>query len=226
MTAKIVSGMIPTLTLRGVDPLKVQKEYLDGKYSEYQPATRIGQWQPSAPVIKHEIASTVNEPISGFQKSGTTQLIATTHCQPFLQFLHRGTQQVMMGGRCQYCNRTFTHEAMGIPLKVEPLPENKLLIYYVDKTCSYPCAFALWKRKYNGGTRYRDFRYADGEQILRYLYAIQHPESGPLEEPPSPELLKCNGGSLDDNEYDQNKHYVESPSFVFQPVKLQSFKRE
>jgi len=224
MIKSIVLNVNPSFLLRKVDPNRVIDDYFSGKYS------KIGQIErtTNAPLIHHgpamtaQIATTPDEGIYGFRnKSNITQVVATTDCGEYLSYISEETGRSIIGGRCQHCMREFNRPALGVPVRLIEV-QGKLMVHYTNIACGYRCAFALWKRRYNGGTRYRDYRYIDGEQILKHLYALQYPQAGPLREAPDPFLLKCNGGCLTDEEYDNENHaYLPSQAIILAPAKMQ-----
>lgn len=223
----VVVGVTPTFLLRGVDPLRVAEDYLKGSYSNIT-CKRREESRPPLPTagpVATQIAGTTEADVYGYRnKSNITQVVATTNCRNYVTFVSAQTGEPVMGGRCKHCHRDFTHAGLGVPIRLEE-SEGKLVVYFVDLAGHYECAFALWKHKYNGGSRYRDSRYMDGESILRHLYAIQYPEAPPLREAHDPDLLKCNGGCLDDAEYDAMNHiYLSTPSIIWAPVKMQALR--
>ena len=225
MIKSIVLNVNPSFLLRKVDPNKVIEDYFNGKYNTLIRTERaLGTAAPAAlgPAMAAQIASTPDSSIYGFRnKSNITQIIATTNCNEYLTFISEETGRPIIGGHCRHCMRDFKHEAKGVPIRIVEI-EGKLIVYFVSIVCNFRCMFALWKRKYNGGSRYRDYRFADGEQIIKHLYALQYPTGSPLKEAGDPDLLKCNGGCLDDEEYDNGNYvYQPSQSIIWAPIKMQ-----
>lgn len=223
----VVTGVTPTFLLRGVDPIRTAEDYLKGVYSNisYKRREDSGGTPTVSGPVATQIATVAEADTYGYRnKSNITQVVATTNCRNFVTFVSASTGEPVWGGRCKYCYREFTHAGLGVPIRLEET-DGKLTVYFVDLAGHYECAFALWKRKYNGGTRYRDSRYMDGEMILRHLYALQYPGAPPLREAHDPDLLKCNGGCLDDAEYDAANHvYLPTPSMIWAPVKMQALR--
>lgn len=223
----VVTGVTPTFLLRGVDPIRIAEDYLKGTYSALS-CKRREESGPALPVtgpVATQIASTTDADLYGYRnKSNITQVVGTTNCRNYVTFVSAHTHEPIVGGRCKWCRREFAHVGLGVPVRLLQ-GEGKLIVYFIDLACHFECAFSLFKRRYNGGSRYRDSRFMDGESILRHIYALQYPDAPPLREAHDPELLKCNGGCLEDAEYDSRSHiYLPTPSMIWAPLKLQALR--
>jgi hypothetical protein len=225
--SSIVINSIPTFLLRKLNPNEISKNYIDGKYKSYtinniiksKTDKTIKQTSTTTQVGTHH-----DNDIYGFKNKNNLQTIATTNCKPYISFISSETGSQIIGGKCKWCLRNFTHQAIGIPIKSIKI-ENTIVIYFESIACRYGCAYSLWKQKYNRMMIRRDTQFINGEIILKYLYSIQYPNFPPLREASDPDLLKCNGGSLEDNDYDNyNYVYVPTSSYIWAPVKEQHLK--
>lgn len=221
----IVINSVPTFLLRKVDPNEVIHNYNNGKYKDLvlNKTSKINEKPTqSQSAMGTQVALKLENDIYGYRnKSNSIQVVATTDCKPFVEFISNETGSPVMGGRCKWCRRDFKHQAIGVPVKTVRM-DDKLVVYYNGVACRYGCAYALWKLMYSKMMLRRDSQFINGEMILKYLYSLQYPNSPKLQESADPDLLKINGGSLEDSEYDNyNYIYLPNTSFVWAPVKSQ-----
>lgn len=154
-------------------------------------------------------------------RSGTGSLIACDGCTAYNNFSNGEKITI----RCNYCRRDFLierpfHVIIDIhnddfsqKSEIKSLPGSNLhkmnlgdrVVFGADQCCSRSCAYGLALENGNKDTIYytRTF-YSDGEDLLP---------------PKSWRLLKVNGGSLTDEEWDDPTYkYTLQPSFIY-PVK-------
>jgi hypothetical protein len=218
----IVINSTPTFLLRKVNPSEVIQNYNSGKYSQLVlNKTTKTEIRSSQTAIGSYVAGKQDGDVYGYRNKGNNvQVIATTDCKPYVEFISNETGAPIMGGRCKWCRREFTQQAIGVPIKSVRM-EGKIVVYYSGVACKYGCAYSLWKQQYGMKMLRRDSQFLAGEMILKYLYSLQYP-GREIKEAADPELLKSNGGSLDDDEYDNSNYtYIPTNSFVWAPVKSQ-----
>jgi hypothetical protein len=227
MANKAVIGIVPTFTLRRVDPKEVYDKYLKGCYAEMKfPKEKISL----------SISSTATNPTMSSSpdagvfcsrlKNNTFQVIATSNSIPYSIYMNNG-QNLPVGGECMYCRKKFETDALGIPTRMKEYRDsnNRLsLIFYMDDCsyCSFECAFAALKFYSNGQANVYDPLYMDSEQLLRYLYSIVYPNAGHLRESPDRRLHQRFNGPLEDDAFYSNKHaYIRTSNVILAPLKVQ-----
>jgi len=217
----VVLNSVPTFLLRRVNPADVIQKYNQGHFKTVVVSKTITHKSQTQTAMGNQIATNLENNVYGYRtKSNNIQVIATTNCKPYVEFISSESGMPVMGGKCRWCKRNFTHQAIGVPIKSVKI-DNKIIVYYTNIACRFGCAFALWKSMYNKMMLRRDSQFINGEIILKYIFSLQCPERE-LHEAPDPDLLKVNGGSLDDSEYDNDNYiYLNNHSFIWAPVKEQ-----
>ena len=227
MASKAVIGVVPTFTLRRIDPKEIYEKYKKGLYA--------GLSLPKEK-IAISVSSTVTDPTmsSSFEfgiyccrlKNNTIQVIATSNSVPYHVYMDNGCM-LPQGGECLHCRKQFVTEALGIPTKMKEVRDDigrLSMVFYMDDCsyCSFECVFSALKLYSNGQAHMYDPLYMDSEQLLRYLYSQIHPNAGPLRDAPDRRLHQRFNGPLDDEAFHSKKHtYIRTSNIVIAPIKVQ-----
>lgn len=222
--SKIVLTQVPTFLLRGVSFLEVLGNYRMGKYAAYFPETNDNIDIVITPAVKIETKQVSTDQTSGIyttrNKSNGIETVATTGVEAYISYLSSDSGKPVQGGKCMNCRRSFSHVSIGIPISVDRKGKEWFVTTF-GVTCSYECSLSAWRKRY-GTKGTRDHRYFDGEQLLKLLYSKAYPNGGVLREADDPDLLICNGGSLDEEQYNRSLHgWMPIAGFISVPAKMQ-----
>jgi len=215
-----VLSCTPTFTLRGVDPLQILQQYLDGDFTKITDIPSKVTAAKSTTLITQGYGADVNSEVYVYRdKNNNQQTIVTTN--------HDAYSCVRDGKdyrpkRCRWCRRKFTQERdpVGIPTAYLKDHEGKY-IFYTDQPNfdTFECALACLRRTQKIRL-YKDSLYMDSEQFLK-LFCKVATGVDDLQEAKDWILYHKNGGHLTDKEYFQNTHtYRRTSNIVCLPIKV------
>ena len=220
----------PTISLRGLDPSKVLRDYQEGKYRKYQPvAVKIKLASLSTLVLQSYNTDSSKGIYFIKDRSNMPRFIATTESSTYETF-SKGEGVRAPGGRCAYCLQDFTHDSIGIPIKMErrtlyKTDDHDVVVtapHYVFWTTGVFCNFrdALgFIRSCKAGTFPED-----SEKLLMFMWSLDHPDEV-LTPSPDPRLLDSLGGPLTRTEFDDTKYrYHPTGQFILLPAKLKFYR--
>ena len=205
----------PTFLLKGIEPFDLSEEYKSGQIL----VTLAFEKKKIAPVaLTTNRGKSFRDGIYTFRnRDNFVHTIATTGAKSFSFVNEKGEPQ--QGGICVACHEEFNHEALGIPIHLVQHNE-KVLVFRIYVTCNFHCTLRLIRLLQR--IRHRPVNLTHAEQFLRYLYSKMHPEGPPLQEAADPLLLESHDGSLNPEEYkDQRYTYVSVSNLIFYPAKEQ-----
>lgn len=204
----------PTFLLKGINPEQLARDY---KNPEFLAGLNFEKSTIAPIVLMSNRGKSIQDAIYTFRnRDNFIQTVVTTNAKAYMLVGTDGCSQ--KGGTCFICRRTFTTGNIGIPVSAK-IVEDVVIVYTLYSTDSFRCSLQLIRNL----TRYgRKPQLASAEPFLKFLYSKMHPEKGPLKLPPNPLLLESNGGSLNDEEYDDPRYsYIETPNLILYPAKEQ-----
>lgn len=204
----------PTFLLKGINP-----SLLDEDYNEEKLAKIIPEKKKIVPIaLSTNRGKTFRDAIYTFHnKDNILQTIATTNVKNFTFLDQKG--ELRKGGKCNACQQEFTHESLGVPVRLTR-EGDKILVYTVYTTCSFGCTLRLTRAIQRLRNNNCNFKYS--EQYLYFIYRRMYPDGPALKESPDPLLLELNGGSLKPEEYSDHRYkYIYLPNLIFYPAKEQ-----
>ena len=217
--SSVILSVSPTLFLKGLVSTDIYNKYNAGEYRyftlDYIKNIKInlnGKLSNISAIGKDSYSDIFTK--SSFKNQ--IQIYCTDNCHYFNTF----SQGVTGETKCYWCRKTFNGQPVGYPIRmdIETGGEDSPDYYIFHSTtamCTFQCALAGLHQDLKLGK-------AKPESLvyLKFAYEKIYPKAGPLCPAPDWELLKSNGGSLDDNEYYLNTHrYIKTSSVVFSPVK-------
>ena len=230
MDKKTIVSVTPTFLLKGVDPIRIYNEYVQGKYVNMCiPHNKIKLSVSSLALAPQHGTSIDSESYSYKDKTNNNQVVAmTNHIQYSIVKANDGKELPVIG-KCEWCLRKIKQTPVGIPIavtKVTRVSNNEKytnLTFHVDGLqCRFECAYSVLKRRNASSYLYRDPLHMDSEQMLLLMYRTMHPHSGKLMEAKDWRLLKENNGTLDDDKYDEGSHhYIRTNNVVLLPAKIE-----
>ena len=225
-------NVVPSILLRGVDPLDIISRYNNGGFvnteriqSSEKSATKI------APITFAPISDSIEDAYYTFKdRNGHTQVIVFANHAEYKAY-HEGKE---IKRKCHFCFREFTHEPERIPISIEDrfLPSStdpnrvKVRIVWGIKTFCHPnhCWSSI-KQHLNMRYRYRDVIMQDTDIMYKNICKERFPNLV-LKDIPL-ELWSEFGGSLDDEAFFSNIQtdggtytYNKMSSFIVVPAKV------
>lgn len=240
-TEKPIIRVAETFTLRKIPVKDITAKYLAGNYNNRPLTNNKIRTSTAALKVGRETGFDFSSEIYRFSdKHNTPQTILTTNhaLYKYHECLQNGKVADVPLVKCKYCKRKITKAPIGLPVAMELSSNNNntntssnsntnnqyVTFYVIDIFCDFGCAFTFLKRR-NGESRiYRDTLYMNAEQMLYCMYYRMYPDKigASIREKPDWELLRENGGLLNDEEFDSDTtDYVSVPSLVILPAKKQ-----
>lgn len=214
MSVKIV----PTFLLKGVDPKVVLSQYQKGFFNR-EPVEKSPIKEGASNFFRRKYSTDVNDGVFKINnKNNFNIIIATTGHE-----LCKNFPEDKLGGRCRMCNRDFTHERTGIPVAHDVCTlaseEGMLEIYNVFWThgvfCNDRCVYGFLDS-------FKD-PYPNSLAWLKTMHSIRYPNDRDFRPCNDPFLLKINGGSLEDEEW-ETQYFSPIGNVLLIPVKTEYFK--
>lgn len=234
MASSSMSSSRPIFVLRQVNVVDLIQRYNNGEFTKVAkpPSSKIDVVK-SAPIMAPTYGKTMHEATCVIKdRMDKSIIIYTSNVNNFETFT-KSNGTMPKGGRCDWCRRTFTQESQGIPIAYKEeealrLGENGVLVsqnYYAfwdeGTYCTYRCVLADIIKFKEVGPQQRDQLYLNSESALRFRFSLQYPEAGPLKPAHDYRLLKENGGSLTDEEFDSDKYvYLRTSNVLLIPAKV------
>lgn len=226
----------PTFLLKGVDPDKLLADYQAGFFSRpIKAKTKIIIAQNTT-ILAPTYGTTNESPIFCMKdRNNCSVIVATTGHTDYEVFTRTGGE-LPIGGRCDRCKKDFAHTAMGYPVGYQELtvltnddndPKSAhyriLYVFWVDgEFCSFECALGYVQLILALPADYRDTTLRNSEQMLKMLYKLTYPTAPPLRPAQNPRLLRTNGGSLGEEEWQDVRHiYVRTDRILMIPAKVE-----
>ena len=130
---KAVFGVNPTFLLRGIDPVKVLNDYLEGKFIDKVIDNDKIKAISSSIILAPQHGSTYESETYVYRdKTNTQQLIATTnHAQYSIVKASDGTE-LAIEGLCMWCRCEIKTPPVGIPVEIKWDRAKNLYIFHVD----------------------------------------------------------------------------------------------
>lgn len=221
---KPLVSVTPTFLLRGIEPIKVLNDYLQGKFSQVTlPNSKI-QISSSSITLAPQYGNNGDSETYVYQHKINDHTIVTTNHDKYILSKGSDPHELPKGGCCLWCRQNIEISPVGIPVKIEKVFTNAKYHFYVDQPyyCRFECCFSGLKRDNPCCNIFRDPLYADSEQMLKLMFNILYPGKGPLKEAHDWRLLKENNGPMPKEEYYSNTHcYYRTPNIIISPVKIE-----
>lgn len=222
---KVVTGYVPTFTLRSIHHNDVITRYLRGDFSQLN--LDVGGIKLTNGIGLSTVGgySADSEVYSYSDRENVSHRIVTTNHDAYNVFIHP-TEGSLRCTKCLWCRKGLELDdriGVGIPVKLEVTAQG--YAYHVDLPyhCSTSCALATLRRRQLSKI-HRDSIYTDSESLLIHLHRIEHPNEPPLKEAPDWILRVENGGPLTDDEFYKNHTtYRRSTNIIYLPVKIEYF---
>ena len=149
MDKKTIVSVTPTFLLKGVDPIRIYNEYVQGKYVNMCiPHNKIKLSVSSLALAPQHGTSIDSESYSYKDKTNNNQVVAmTNHIQYSIVKANDGKELPVIG-KCEWCLRKIKQTPVGIPIavtKVTRVSNNEKytnLTFHVDGLqCRFECAY-------------------------------------------------------------------------------------
>jgi hypothetical protein len=224
ISSRVITGYIPTFTLRGITHTNVSSKYNRGDYIDVNIGE--GNLKISGGINLNTGGYNINsETYSYSDKENVTHKIITTNHELYNVFL-KSTSTASKCNKCLWCRKELDTTIMNIGIPVKLIIDNNGYTYHVDLPyhCSYGCALATLRRRQSSRI-HRDTIYTDSESLLIHQHRILTPSGSPsIKESPDWILRADNGGPLSDEEYYKGiVTYRRSTNVIYLPVKIEYF---
>lgn len=223
----------PTFLLKGINPNKILADYQAGLYfRSSKPKSHIKQSKNTS-ILAPVYGTSNKDPIFAVKDRNNTDIIIATTNQSNYEVYTKLGGSLPEGGRCQRCSKDFKHTAIGYPVAFQEQTilighglEAKYRIIYVFWTegifHSCECALAYLNLLLAQPADYRNTSYRDSVRWLRMMHKLMYPDAGVLRESQDPQLMKSNGGSIPDEEWNANTHiYKRTDRLLLIPAKTE-----
>ncbi len=223
-TGKPFFNIVPSILLRGVDPLDVLEKYHAGYFQNLKrdspgPTIRV------AAITFAPISDSVDEAFYTFKdKNGQTQVLVFENQQEYKAYLE-GKE---IKRRCDFCMVEFTHEPERIPIKIEEryLPSSDApnrtkvkIVWGIKKYCNPIHCWTAIQHHLNLRYRYRDVLMQDSDILYKNICKERFPNLI-LREIPL-ELCAEFNGPIDQTTPGGGEYtYKKMSSFIVVPVKI------
>src|SRR5680860_610576 len=214
----------PTFLLRGIDPVDILQKYINGEYEKLD--------IPKEKALKVDTVITADRTIGENSESeiyeytdvtnNRHRVITTDHARYAIARDGHQLDQIKKPSICRYCRRTFEHEPVGIPVKMEYFRDIKFTIFHIEAIiCTFECARTLVKWRTQFPPSRRDPLYRDSETLLLNMFDIIYP-SEKLGEIGDWWLLECNNGPIKEKDFFSKTHiYRRTTNLVMLPSKVE-----
>jgi uncharacterized protein YutD len=223
---KSIIRISENFTIRKIDPKLLACNFFKGEYSNRTlPENKIKSSHASIKMGKDVGYKSTAEVFQFKDKNNNYQTIYTTNHASYDYFSGNIDEKPLL--RCKYCKRGNLKNSIGLPISMEIQNNNNIIFYVIDTFCDFGCAFSFLKRKNSENRLFRNSLYMNAEQMLYCFYYRVFPDKigEKIKEKPDWDLLRENGGSLTNEEFDSDAtEYVLVPSLIMLPSKKQYIK--
>jgi hypothetical protein len=212
-----VIGIIPGFALRRLDPNVIVTRYREGFYRTLAMPSRVALRAVavrSTNVVSNHGQTPEDQVYHYRDKNNVNQTILTTN--HVISVRERTPPYT-----CDFCRYTFTHEGIGVPVRLCKKTGVELEVITDGDCCSFECTLSQIRRFYPNAIRYKDPQYIDSEQLLKYLHRACHPDAPTLREAKDPRLLTPNGPMTREEWLADAHTYCRIPNLVVIPMKAQ-----
>lgn len=221
-----ITSINPTFNLRWVNIIDVIDNCIACKYNNIKAIPNsVHIFNRTIELVRTGV--TTHDPIRKYHIfGGDYRKIAITNCKAIQLSYSRNVGNI----KCHLCNQYITadHFPIGIPIKMIPLANGKLLFIMIDACCGFRHAYKHLIRETNKYATHLMSELYDAEMLLLLLFGLIYPKvstdllrnsGNTLKESPDPDLLDANDGSLSKNMYDNgNENYIQlGYSFPYVP---------
>lgn len=212
---KVILDRKPTLSLRGLNPVVIHKNYKDNLYS-FITLDLLSNFKFELKKSKSAISDFSSDTFDDVFTDKTrscNKVYATTNCAVFNEFIS-GHEVSRI---CTYC-RKQTKETFGVPVK-HVFQNNIHIFHIVTCNCSLECALA----EYNDEHQKNKWKNLFSEESLNFINLANELLFPGTSLKPSPDwrLAKWNGGSLEEKDYIINRYsYINTRNIIFSPSKI------
>lgn len=205
----------PTFLLKGINPFALADDYDNGKLKLND--LKVEKAKITTVVLANNRGKTFRQGIYCFRnRDNVLQTLATSGAKNFSFYDEKGENK--KGGICMVCRDEFKGQSIGVIVKLSQ-DKDTISVYSLGTTCGFRCSLRLTRslrRERNS------INFIHSEQFLKFVYRRMYPDKPDLTPSPDPLLLDINGGSLNRDEYDDNKYvYVNVPNLILYPAKEQ-----
>jgi hypothetical protein len=201
----------PTISLMGISPYELYKEYYDGKYSSIQiPKIDIDINQTcNDGLINPSYDQTGRDSMFSFTDRSGREHIFVSNNNDYYKKTHLDKSHDLPGGMCECCRKTYETGMGGIPVKVwyEEIDGKTVIVFgVIRKICDYRCALRFILDRSCGKSRFSSSFENDSETFLNMMYVLDYPNGPPLVPALDPSHLKSNDGHMTDEQWKSTKY--------------------
>jgi hypothetical protein len=232
----MATRVTPTFLLKGLDPNKLLADYQTGFFSRPITTKQKIKIANNTAILAPTYGTTNHAPVFCVKDRNNCSIIIATTGHSDFEVFNRTGGALPAGGRCDYCKEDFNGVSVGYPVAYQETTvltndakDSKLARYRVlytfwveGKFCSFECALGYVRNVLSRPAEYRDTTLRDSERMLKTLYKLMHPNAGILRAAQDPRLLQINSGSLNKEEWSDNKHvYIRTDRILMIPAKVE-----
>lgn len=215
----------PTFLLKGVDPVELVKKYVSGNFNSQFNKSKIPRAKNNISIIPSNRTGSQDPVFSVKDRFNNFIIISTSNHENFKVFTESGGE-LKKGGICDRCHKTFEHTGIGYPVKYNEksvLSNDRYRIIYVFYIEGCFCCFEHCLEYVNlmlsQPLTQRDNMLNDAASALKFMHSLIYPGQTLLSSN-NPCLLKNNGGSLTEEEWEDKRYiYVPTDRLLLIPVK-------
>lgn len=231
----------PTFLLKGLDPNKLLADYQAGFFSRKPVAKAKIQIAQNKTILAPTYGTTNKDAVFSIKDRNNCSVVIAKTGHADCEVYNSTGGDLSVGGRCDKCKKDFDTIAMGYPIAYQELTiltnaeeniENAryriLYIFWVEgKFCSFECALAYIQLLLSLPADHRDTTIRDSERMLKTLYKLTYPNAPVLRPSQDTKLLRSNGGSLTNEEWQDNQHiYVRTERVLMIPAQVEYIKQK
>ena len=226
---KTIIHVSESFTVRKINPLEIASRYFKGEFDKRGlPNFKIQTSNALVKMGKNIGKNSDSEVYHFVDRANNNQTIYTTNhnLYQYVKNLQNGNNLEVPILRCKYCKRGNLKKPIGLPISMSK-SDQEVIFNVIDSFCDFGCAFSYLKRRNSESRLYRGPLYMNAEQLLYCLYYRVYPErvGKSIKEKPDWDLLRENGGPLNDDEFDSDSAiYIDTFLIITLPAKRQYMK--
>lgn len=214
-------------TLRKIDAKEIALKFFKGMYTNRTlPEKKIKNSSLNVLKLGKDVGNDISSEVYRFKdRNHNNQTIYTTNHSLYKYVTSEKTSELPIL-KCKYCKRGNLKNPIGFPVAMEFVKDD-VHFHVTDAFCDFGCAFSYLKRKKGESRMFRSPLYDNAEQILYAFYYRVYPDrmGKNIKDKPEWELLRENGGSLTNEEFDNEaSEYIPIPSVTLSQSKKQYIK--